>query len=304
MKNTITKVLGALAVAAALLVPTRAWAVNQGDAVLVQADATANVGFVVGQSSVNVSSSMAVNLTYIGASSAAYVTISTGASSGFITFYAPFNVVDTGIGSATAGQTGGTFDLAPSTSNTMGQLCDLINASTNYRCTLLGTIRSDLASQLLPAVTAVSGVNALNSVGGYNVSIGTQTVMSLGIIPAPNRRVVLFQCNVNSTGTTVNLQVFGRKRQYGGGVDPYGSAVTDSYLAFSSQQLTQSTVTNFPNSTALIPWIEFTTNQGYSYKAPPTGTAYNGKVVVRASNYGTNSLQTNLNYIQCLWQEK
>ncbi len=282
-----------------------------------------------------------MTLSYSGTAATSNITIQAGGSSSgnIITFYAPEGTVDTSIGSATAGQTGGTFDLGASTVSTLGQLCDLINGvqgpyalngnanggaptGGNYHCTLRDGIRSDSPSTFLPIVTEALNVNSLNAVGGYSVPIATNTIISLGIIPSTGRHVVLNFCAVNSAGTP-SLQVYGSRIKYGVGatnVDQFGNAVTDATLAWSGAALTANTTTTEPlhNTSGIVPdygpWIEFGGGGSYSYAlntptghAPvvPVGNAYNGHVVIRANNYAaSNAPETTSNFLTCQWTEK
>lgn len=246
-----------------------------------------------------------MDLYYNGTATASYVNFN--ASS--MTFFAPFNVADTSIGTQTSIYTAGTFDLAASTMNTLGQLCDAINAVAAYHCTLTGGIRSDLTTYLPASVVAVSGTNNLNSVGGYLVPVGTSTIQSLGIIPAQGRRVILNYCSVNGAGVAP-LQVFGVRAKYGigaWGLDAFGNVLTDSALAWQSPAITAATTTNEPLSTLIpLPWLEFGAGGvSYTYKAPPVGNAYNGHVVVRLNNFGNGSAAgSSTQFISCQWMEK
>ena len=266
-----------------------------------------------------------MELFYNGSATAAYVSIN---GSGCVTFYAPYNVIDTSIGSATCGQSGGTFDTTASTENTMGALCDLINGAlvttgtngsanggppnaTAYHCTLTGSVRSDSTTvgEWLPNITAASGVNALNAVGGYKVPVGTTTIMSMDIIPAPGRRVVLNYVTVNAAGTP-NVTVYGAKAKLGIGAAPksyFGVASTDSDLVWQSPALATNTTTNEPLATPVaFPWIEFSQGgAGYTYLTPPVGGSYNGHVVVRVNGYGgAQPADTSSNFILASWLEK
>lgn len=277
-----------------------------------------------------------MNLSYSGTAASANVTI--GASS--ITFYAPQGTVDTTIGSATYGATGGTFDLSVSSVATLGQLCDLINgvqgpfalsgnanggapSGGNYHCVLVDGVRSDASTSFLPNVLQAANVNRLNAVGGYSVPTSTAQLVSLGILPANGRHVVLNACWVNSSGTPP-VQVFGVPAKFGIGatsLDQFGNTLTDAYLAYVSPALTANTTQLLPNfvagSTGVqpnTPWIEFGGGGSYSYAlnvppghAPsgPVGNAYNGHVVVRVNNYGLNAAnEASTNFIGCDWTEK
>lgn len=289
----------------------------------------------VGNNSAASTTTVVMNLSYSGTAASANITI----SGNCLTFYAPEGTVDTTIGSATCGISGGTYDLTASTVTNLGQLCDLINGvgtfalngnanggaptGGNYHCTLVDGIRSDVADVWLPSVTEASGVNNLNAVGGYSIPIATDTIISLGIIPAQGRHVILNNCTVNSAGTPA-IQVFGVPYKFGGSnVGQFGAALGgDANLAFLSPALTANTsdlLSPFAAAATAVPpsqpFMEFAgSGGGYSYAlnlpaghspAPPVGTQYNGHVVVRANNYGTgNAPEASTNFISCNWMER
>ena len=291
MKNVL-KTLGLVSLAI-LGLPHRALAVNLGDAQLAVADETANAGSVVG----GVNLVNGVNLFFTGkdqdgsvaASSGAYVTISATA----MTFYQPFGTVDSSVGTA------GVITYASTLgSNTMGALCDyLASLGASYRCTLQGTKRDDLPGVVLKTQTATDGTNNLAAAGGLSVLITTNTFVSLGIIPAPGRRVVLKQCVVNGqdNGAGGNLYVYGQLRKFGAVASPnatdrFGVTADDTYNVWTSSTVRDTTAT-VPSSNALPRWIEF---------------AQGAHVVIRAGIAGNSSAaaQTASNGVQCAWDEK
>lgn len=250
-----------------------------------------------------------LQLFYEGPSTGSYVTI--GASS--ITFYAPYNVVDTSIGNATYGATGGTFDLSVSTMLTLGQLCDAINTQgviagkPGYNCTLVGGVRSDVSTNFLPNVVEVSGTNNLRAVGGYQVPTSTSALISLGIIPGQNRHIILNYCTANSAGTPP-VQIYGVLDKFGAGLDTFGNALTDSNLVWVSPALAANTTTNVPLATLTPnPWLEFAPIAGnqFNYTNAPVANAYNGHVVARVNNYGLGAAnQASTNFLACNWFER
>lgn len=282
-----------------------------------------------------------LNLSYTGTAASANITIASGGSgsgNNCIQFFAPEGTADTSIGSATCGLTGGAFDLGASSVATLGQLCDLINGiqgpfslsgnanggaptGGNYHCTLVGGVRSDSSSNYLPVVSEAVNVNNLNAVGGYQVPTSTSALISMGIIPAGGRHVLLNWCEVSSAGTPP-LQVFGVKIKDGVGAQgttQFGVTENDSALAWASAALAANTLTYEPTqSTSVFPvqagWLEFSGGGVYSYALavppghapnPPVGNAYNGHVVVRVNNYGTGAAaQASTNFLTCQWDER
>lgn len=332
MKNKILKVLGfCLALVAPAVTATRSYAnvdqIQQAAGAIALSDT--RVGGTVagtGNNSATSTTTVIMNLSYSGPSTAAYITVASGGSgtgNDCIVFYAPYNVVDTNIGSATCGYTGGAFDLGVASVSTLGQLADLINTGAlynglpRYHMTLIGGVRSDVASPLIPAVTEASAVNSLTAVGGYAVPTATATIMSLGIIPAQGRHVVLDYCVVLSTESTgansTALQVFGVPAKFGAGVNQFGLALNDNYLAWTSAALPAiPAATIFPlSSPVALPWLEFANPGGaggnaYSLKnAPVGGQQYNGHVVIRAGATSVgDAAQASGDYLTCSWMER
>ena len=308
-KNPLTFLGLCLTLAVAAVMAPRSYAVSGGtaDAVLAAADATAAGARVSGGAIGSiVSTTTVMNLTYTGSAADAEITVTQASGLGTVlSFYAPGATLATDIGAGVATFASGSFDLSVSTMATFGQLCDAINTSSkgNWHCTLSGVTRGDSPQQILnTAFTAAAGVNSLKAQGGYSVAVGTATYMSLGIIPAAGRRVILTQCQVNQEGTA--LKVFGRPRGFSSGYDRFGNSVTDSYLVWNNL-LTANTLAYVPSQYTVAPWLEFAANQGFSLSAPPAGAlAYNGHVTVEASNYGVLLNQTTSNYLQCSWLEK
>lgn len=271
-----------------------------------------------------------MNLYYTGQATAAYVTI--GASS--ITFFAPFNVNDTSLGGTSYASAGGTFDLTVASGSTLGPLCDLINGigpfalngaanggaptGGNWHCTLTGGIRNDPYAYL-PNLVETSGTNNAASQGGFDVPVGTQTILSLGIIPSAGKHVILNYCTVNAAGTP-QTYVYGSLAKNGvgaQGLSTVGGAVTnDSTLVWVSSAVVANTATNYPLSTVSgFPWLEFGGGSGSAwryYPGPagagmslPVGNQYNGHVVVRVNNYGLGApIFLGAHSLGCNWTER
>jgi hypothetical protein len=210
----------------------------------------------------------------------------------------------------------------------MGQLCDQINASNsgapNWHCTLVSAIRSDVAANTLPVVPTVTAANnSAAAPGGYNLFFGSNTIMSLGIIPAPQKHVILAGCFVNAGGTIGSatnappFAIYGVPVKYGRMRDPYGAVLNDSNQVL-IQSLTSGTSYYIPATYqyANTPFMEFgplAGNPGFGgtgniQYGPSNATQYNGKVVVRvgALQSGASALGNNPsnNFLQCSWWER
>lgn len=288
--------LTCLTLAAAIVMPSRSYAVPVEDAILRSNDESANSAIVLGGADVV----PAVNLLFTGKTQTGAVASSTGAyvtiSATAMTFYNPFGTVDTTVG------TSGVITYASTLgTNTMGALCDyLAGLGVKYKCTLRGAKRDD-PPIILKTQTATNGTNNLAAtgltplVGGFNVLQTTTTFVSLGIVPASGRRVVLKQCVVNGFmgAGDFGLSIYGQLRKYGtvagkNATDPWGTLADDTYLVWRSSNVA-ATDTTVPSSNALPRWIEF---------------AQDAHVVVREGNVASTSVQTAANFVRCAWDER
>ena len=260
--------------------------------------------------------SQAVNLSYIGTSTEALVTITQTA----LTFYAPFNVADSGIGAT--GWNTGSYDLSASSTNSIGEVCDLINATTYYRCKLLGARRDDNAS-LLRDQTEVSGTNALGAAGGFDVffdSGGVNAVtgtnfLSIGVTPNAGKRVKVLQCKSNTQGVSnQTFNISGVLRKYEGSND--GVTRDDSTIVYtSSAGVTNTDKTwDFTMPAALESGMEFgpTRQAGSSLVqagiagASMANAGTKSHVVIRTGSSGLNQvgIQGDGNFLECWIQER
>ncbi len=268
----------------------RSYATNGQDAVWAAADETANAGSVLGGANVT----SAINLQFTGKTQAGGVATSTGAyvtiSATAMTFYNPWGTLDTGVGTA------GVITYASTLgSNTVGALCDYVQSlGFKYKCVLTGAKRDD-PPKILKTQTETDGTNNLAAAGGFSVLNTTSTFISLGITPAPGRRVVLKQIVSNGfMGAGDNgLQIYGQLRKYGVVASPnakdfYGVVADDTYNVWTSSQAAAANTT-VPSSNALPRWIEF---------------AQGAHVVIREGNTQSTSVQTSANFIQASWDER
>lgn len=211
-----------------------------------------------------------MNVTYSGASTEAAIGIS---SYGFTT-YTPIGTADL------------SYDLEAAAYDTVGELCDAIQAESDYGCKLTGGIRSD-STHLLKDVTAATATDAKAN-GGYDVLIDTGGVvatdpyiLTLGITPSTGKRVVLKYCigNINSVDS---LNVYGKLAKYAGDTTVTRNDTTKVYSAITADD-TDKTIGNIYG----VPWIEFAKDE---------------HVVIRSAD--ADSTQAAANYIECVWNEK
>ena len=276
MKNKIKMLALSLVTTVLCLAPIAASAQAYQDAMLNEAIKLRSAGRFAADTA------QCLNLTYVGSSSEAVVTIGIGA----ITAYAPAGVAD----SSNFGISASSYAFSVATADTMGELCDSIDALADYKCTLLGCDRAQLP-KFLKDQTAASGTNDLKANGGFNVLLATGAVgeigpgydVRLGINPRTDHRVILKTCtgNGNVIGTFV---VKGKLAKYEGVND--GVTRDDTTVVWSAVTA-DDTDLQIPVDLTDNGWLEF---------------AKNAHVVVSIGN-GT-SLQAAANTVECQWDEK
>ncbi len=290
-----------LILAAAVVNPSRSYAINSEDSEMLADNQTAVAGNQFG----GANNADAVNLLFTGRTQADAVATTTGAyvtiTATAMTFYQPFGTLDSTVGTA------GVITYASTLgSNTMGALCDYLHSlGAKYKCTLMSAQRDDppviLRTQTSTNLTNNLAATVLRPLkGGFSVDQATTTFVSLGIIPASGRRVVLKQCVTygENGANDQGFSVYGTLRKHstvssggppaGSATDAFGVAVNDSYLVWRSSPAV-ATATTVPSANALPRWIEF---------------AQDAHVVVRQGNIASTTVMTNTDYVRCSWDEK
>lgn len=312
--NKIKLFLAALV--AALVLAPKAYALPLEDLEIREADKS------IFSRIVKSSEAVSMRLKYGGSSSEAYVSI----LDTNMLFQAPNGTRDSAIGN------NGQFDLSQSTNDTMGELCDAINAGFDsnaheYQCVLEDGKRDDgvnLLGNVLSTPTLTNG--DLKQGNGYevlfdnapgdNFSSGGQPVRfeSLGIVPEKGKRVVLKQCSWKSSSITP-FTVYGRLKKFpqpkDGSAGPDGEVRRDNTVAFSLVSAASVTfATNF------VQQVGTGTLVGANLHSPATLLDMGGiefdkdaHVVVRNANNGVTTLQpgdnlVNPSFIDCSWIER
>ena len=151
---------------------------------------------------------VSLNIHYVGTSTQAIVYV----SSGVLTTYVP----------GPSGTQDLNYNLAAAAYDTMGEVCDAIDADGDYTCSLIDAKRDD--SSILTQNSAISNSDDLKAAGGFDVKIdsgcvelddGTQFVLRLGITPASGKAVVLKYCKFINSGTDV-FNIWGKLAKYAG----------------------------------------------------------------------------------------
>lgn len=247
-------------------VASNAFALSGDDVLVREFTKKANAGYVLP------GNATLMKITYVGASTQAAVNISADA----FTTQAPLGTADL------------SFDMSAAAYDTLGELCDAIDADADYTCELTGGKRSD-DSSLLIDVTASASTDA-KLAGGYSVEIDTAGAVSvdttyinrLGITPEAGKRVVLKYCNVQTDGVGA-VNIYGKLGKYSGASD--GVTRNDSTLVYSKATADDTEAAH--GNIYGVPWMEFAPNE---------------HVVIDASLAGT--AQTATSHIQCFWDEK
>jgi len=232
---------------------------------------------------VDYNDSSLMNVTYVGASTECVLTI----TSYSVTAYAPEGTADSNFG------TSGVYRIDNTAYDTIGELCDAIDADTGYECSLNDGKRND-ASNLLLDQTAASGTNDAKSAGGFNILLdsGTYTsttalALKIGITPQSGRRVILKNC-ISNSNTTPSLIVYGKLRKYEHASD--GVTRNDTTAVWTSVASVDDTTTIYPYNSASWtgqPWLEFGKDE---------------HVVI--SETGTAVQAAGTNFMMCFWEEK
>jgi len=213
-----------------------------------------------------------MTVTYVGASTECQV----GLTSSAFTTYAPGGTADLSI------------DMTAAAYDTLGELCDYIEADADYTCKLTGGKRDD-ASYLLGPITASSSTDA-KAAGGYSVLVSTggnvktdPYILTLGITPAQDKAVVLKHC-IGNFNVADHLTVYGKLQKYVTATD--GVTRNDTTKVY-SKVTTDDTDLTVGNIYSGADWLEFAKNE---------------HVVIRSID-GDNT-QAAANFIECVWSEK
>ena len=223
--------------------------------------------------------SLMINLTYVGSSTEAVVTIGSGVVSG----YAPALILDTNLN----------FDISAAAYDTIGELCDKIENLADYKCSMLGAKRDD-SSRLLRDQTNASGTNDLKAAGGFDVKADTGSdsgtfqgaqanLLRIGITPKTGKRVILSACtaNVNVAG---DFRVFGKRRKYEGISTPTRNDTTRVWTAATTDD------------------TDLTTTWSVAGGIEGTEFAIDEHVVIDGSSTGSQGLPAN--FLRCSWKER
>jgi hypothetical protein len=233
-----------------------------------------------GQDRAGVGGNIAINLFYSGSSTESAVNV----SSHQVIAYAPIGTADTNFG------TSGIYELGSTSYDTIGELCDAIDALSDYACTMKGAKRDD-ASTLLYDVTAAAATD-MRASGGYDVSFDTGGFVAtnaydlrIGITPQDGKRVILKQCvqniNISSAG---DLKVYGKLHKYETATDITRNDTTGVWDGTAATDDTDQTV-NFADSNG---------NGGLEF-------GINEHVVIAGDS---DAAQATTNHMTCRWVEK
>jgi len=213
-----------------------------------------------------------IQVWYVGSATESAVEVSSDA----FNTYAPIGTADL------------TMDTGNSAYDTLGELCDAIEAEDDYKCVLTGGKRND-DSTLLDFVTAATGTDCKPK-AGYEVTIDTAGItetdpylMRVGITPNSGRRVILKQCRVQNdeAGT---LTVYGKLAKFEGAND--GVTRNDTTLVW-TEVTASDTAEYVPAAEKEGGWLEFAKDE---------------HVVISAGN--ATEPQTATSYLECFWEER
>lgn len=296
---------------ASLLFPLMAHAESSVDKLVKEAEVTS-------YAKVNKSTeAVSIRLKYSGSSTEAYVSVQDTQ----IIFQAPNSTRDTTIGQV------GRFDLSLSTVDTIGELCDAINAGKathDYECFMEDAKRDDNANLLgnvisTPTLTggdlkANNGYEVLfDHAGGDDINGPAIEFQTLGITPESGRGAILKKCEALVAGNG-SLVVYGRLKKNpsaNGKESVDGLARDDSTKVLDLPVVSSITlVTNFVQSTGTGTLAGATFNPPAQLLPAEGGIEFDrdAHVVVRAGDGVTvQNVATRGTFvprISCVWDEK
>lgn len=216
-----------------------------------------------------------LNITYTGSSTECIVGITLDS----LTTATPYGTADL------------TIDMSAAAYDTLGEVCDYLNAQDGYSCALNGGKRNDDSSITTNITATVVTTDAKASGGYYLVDIDSGSAVSdgsvayinrIGVTPESGKRVVLKYCNVTNDGTG-SLNVYGKLAKYASVSD--GVTRNDTTLVSSIADVddTAKIVGNIYGGY----WIEFAKDE---------------HVVISAGN--ASVAQTATSSLECFWDEK
>jgi hypothetical protein len=219
-----------------------------------------------------------MKITYSGAEATAVVNIGSGTLS-----------IDAPIGTVLVSSAAVDF-YDNAAMNTLGELCDYIDAQTGLACSLTGGKRNDAANLSYSPVQGQS----IKAAAGYEVLIGTGGIYSdllaemnrVGITPQDGKRVLLKYCNVTNDGTGV-LEIFGKLMKFTGLADGVTRNDTTNIVSFATANDTVEVDGNIYGGY----WLEFAKDEHVVISAGTT-----------AGTGGTT--QTATSSLECFWDEK
>lgn len=261
---------------------------------------------------------VSIRLQYGGTSSEAYVSV----LDTNMVFFAPLGTRDSGIGN------NGQFDLSQSTNDTVGELCDVINAKSSshkYECFIEDAKRNDnvnLLGNVLSTPTlsggdlkANNGYELLfdNAAGDGYAGIPVMRFQSLGITPESGKRVILKKCEALVAGDSV-IMASGRLWKFAAGKD--GAASSDGLVRDDTTEVVElpiisstTLVTNFVQSVGTGTVIGSTQFAPATLMDGAVEFDRDAHVVVRAGTAGSpnqagNTVGQVVPRIGCSWDEK
>lgn len=218
---------------------------------------------------------------YTGASTQAVVAVGSGTLSTYLP--GPSGTIDLN------------YQLDAAAYNTVGELCDAIDAEDNYSCALADGKSDDVS--LIAMNIAAANANDAKAAAGYSVLIdsttssaadpatylnGTGSVLRLGITPESGKRVVLKYC-IGNINVIDSLVVWGKLGKYASVSD--GVTRNDSTLVYSA--VTADDTDKTIGSIYGLDFIEFAKDE---------------HVVI--GSLDRDSSQAAANFLECTWDEK
>ena len=163
---------------------------------------------------------------YIGSSASGLVAID--AATGDLTFTQGAlagEVATTSFECPVSAPLGGVIDVSDAACNTMDEVCDIINASSDWRCVLVDSLGADTSVDALVTISATQA----KVDGGLSLKIDTSTVFltSRALLPPEARRIEFYYAD--TAGQTLRRAPFAGRQSflsYFNGTTTYGSGTS------------------------------------------------------------------------------
>lgn len=187
-----------------------------------------------------------------------------------------------------SGALGGIIDVSDAACNTVGEVCDIINASTSWRCINIDSMRSDVVDNTILTAAATRAT----STDGYNIFWDTSTAFKATTALTPFRKMSDY-----ITGTrTLRANVYDNTRTgafLGSALSTYASGTSN--IRFYSVKVNQTSPTKYSEVATQVyftPGGASTVAQTYDFRDIGLWGRSGEKLIARIDNSAAASVIT------------